>query len=37
VITGPYSAVSRELKPGATIRTEQGNGDGGSESIASSQ
>jgi len=35
VITGPYSAVSRELEPGASIRTEQGE-DGG-DSIASAQ
>ena len=26
VITGPYSAVSRELEPGATIRTQQRGG-----------
>ena len=29
VITGPYSAISRELRPGTKIRTGKGRGQGG--------
>ena len=29
VITGPYSAISRELRPGTKIRTGEGRGQGG--------
>ena len=36
VITGPYSAVSRELRPGTKIRSGRG-GPGGSESLAMTQ
>ena len=36
VITGPYSAVSRELSPGAKIRTSGGGG-GDGEVVASAQ
>lgn len=34
VITGPYSAVSRELEPGATIRTQQRGGRGAAVATA---
>ena len=37
VITGPYSAVSRELEPGTKIQTASGKGKGSSQVVAASQ
>jgi len=35
VITGPYSAVSRELEPGTKVQTSSGKGPGGNQVVAS--
>jgi HlyD family secretion protein len=37
IITGPYSAVSRELEPGTKIRTSDGRKEGGGQVVAASQ
>ena len=37
IITGPYSAVSRELEPGTKIQTSDGPGAGGNQVVAASQ
>jgi hypothetical protein len=37
VITGPYSAVSRKLEPGAKVKIESDDEDGETTVVASSE